>query len=105
MPPAGSGSFWLGCQPHRNALMRTAFSQAAREGQQVRLRTIHDLDAAARTLSTVCQCIEGRPNASLHAAPRAVIPRSWQRYVLPRMGWYRSCTPDNLSMAFLLAWR
>ena len=150
-----------------DALMRTAFSQAAREGQQTRLRTIHDLDAAARTLSTACQVIleaahdattlleriyaqvpaerlqaavttveeltrppedtyaqelldrylmlrrflptlwrtlefeatpggrptleavqflqriEGRPHASLHTAPRAVIPRSWQRYVLP----------------------
>jgi hypothetical protein len=30
------------------------------------------------------QRIEGRPRASMGAAPRAVIPRSWQRYVLPR---------------------
>src|SRR5450755_2640640 len=148
--------------------MRTASSQATREGQQARLRTIHDLDAAAQMLSEVCQVvldetqdpatlreriyarvpaehlqtavttigeltrppddtyaqellgrylmmrrflptfwrtldfdstpggrptlhavqflqrIEGRPRASLQAAPRAVIPRSWQRYVLPR---------------------
>ena len=30
------------------------------------------------------QRIEGRPRASMGAAPRTVIPRSWQRYVLPR---------------------
>ncbi len=151
-----------------DALMRTAFSTATREGQQERLRTIHDLDAAAQVLSEACQVvldetqdpatlleriygrvpvehlraavttvgeltrppddtyaqellgrhlmmrrflptfwrtlafestpggrptleavqflqrIEGRPRASMGAAPRAVIPRSWQRYVLPR---------------------
>ena len=151
-----------------DALMRTASSQATREGQQARLRTIHDLDAAAQVLSEACQVvldetqdpatlreriyarvpaehlqaavttigeltrppedtyaqellnrylmmrrflptfwrtldfestpggrptlhavqflqrIEGQPRASLQAAPRAVISRSWQRYVLPR---------------------
>src|SRR5947209_4338994 len=151
-----------------DALMRTTFSQATREGQQERLRTIHDLDAAARVLSEACQVvldetqdpitlleriyvrvpvehlraaitmvgeltrppddtyaqellgrhlmmrrflptlfrtltfestpggrptlqavqflqrIEGRPRASMQAAPREVIPRSWQRYILPR---------------------
>ena len=151
-----------------DALMRTAFSQATREGQQERLRTIHDLDAAAQLLSEACQVvldetqdpatllqriydrvsaerlqaavttvgeltrpvddtyaqelldrhlmmrrflptfwrtlefestpggrptleavqflqrIEGRPRASMQAAPRALIPRSWQRYVLER---------------------
>ncbi len=151
-----------------DALMRTASSQATREGQQERLRTIHDLDAAAQVLSEACQVvldetqdpttlltriyarvsashllaavttvgeltrppddtyaqellnrylmmrrflptlfrtltfestpsgrptleavqflqhIEGRPRASLQTAPREVIPRSWQRYVLPR---------------------
>jgi TnpA family transposase len=151
-----------------DALMRTAFSAATREGQQERLRTIHDLDAAARVLSEACQVvldetqdpttlleriyvrvpvehlraavttvgeltrppddtyaqellgrhlmmrrflptfwrtldfestpggrptleavqflqrIEGRSRVSMGAAPRAVIPRSWQRYVLPR---------------------
>jgi hypothetical protein len=151
-----------------DALMRTAFSQATQEGQQTRLRTIHDLDAAAQVLCEVCQVIldeaqdpatlleriyaqvpaerlqaavttveeltrppedtyaqelldrylmlrrflptlwrtlefdatpggrttleavqflqriEGRSHASLQAAPRAVIPRSWQRYVLPQ---------------------
>lgn len=151
-----------------DALMRTASSQATREGQQARLRTIHDLDAAAQVLSEACQVVldetqdsatlreriyarvptehlqaavttigeltrppedtyaqellgrylmmrrflptfwraldfeatpggrptlhavqflqrmEGRPRASIQAAPRAVIPRSWQRYVLPR---------------------
>jgi TnpA family transposase len=151
-----------------DALMKTAFSAATREGQQERLRTIHDLDAAAQVLSDACQVvldeaqdpatlltriyarvsashlqaavatvgeltrppddtyaqellgrhlmmrrflptlfrtlifestpggrptlqavqflqrIEGRPRASLQAAPREVIPRSWQRYVLPR---------------------
>ena len=150
-----------------DALMRTAFSAATREGQQARLRTIHDLDAAARILFEACQVvldetqdpitlleriyvrvpvehlraavttvgeltrppddtyaqellgrhlmmrrflptfwrtldfeatpggrptleavqflqrIEGRSRASMGAAPRAVIPRSWQRYVLP----------------------
>jgi hypothetical protein len=151
-----------------DVLMRTASSQATREGQQARLRTIHDLDAAAQVLAFACQVvldetqdpatlreriyarvpaeylqaavttvgeltrppddtyaqellgrylmmrrflptlwrtlefestpggrptlhavqflqrIEGRPRASLQAAPRAVIPRSWQRYVLLR---------------------
>jgi TnpA family transposase len=151
-----------------DALMRSAFSQATREGQQARLRTIHDLDAAAQVLAEAClvvldqkqdpatllqriyarvpaphlqaavttvgeltlppedtytqelldrylmmrrflptfwrtldfestpggrptlqavqflQRIEGRPRASMGAAPHAVIPRSWQRYVLPR---------------------
>ena len=151
-----------------DALMRSAFSQATREGQQERLRTIHDLDAAAQVLAEACQVvldetqdpatllqriyarvpaphlqaavttvgeltrppedtyaqelldrylmmrrflpafwrtldfestpggrptlqavqflqrIEGRPRASMGAAPRTVIPRSWQRYVLPR---------------------
>ncbi len=151
-----------------DALMRTTSSQATREGQQERLRTIHDLDAAAQVLSEACQVvldetqdpttlltriyarvsashlqaavttvgeltrppddtyaqelmgrylmmrrflptlfrtltfestpsgrptleavqflqhIEGRSRASLQAAPREVIPRSWQRYVLPR---------------------
>src|SRR6266567_4303372 len=151
-----------------DVLMRTASSQATREGQQARLRTIHDLDAAAQVLSEACQVvldetqdpatlreriyarvpaehlqaavttigeltrppedtyaqelldrylmirrflptfwrtldfestpggrptlqavqflqrIEGRPRASMGAAPRTVIPRSWQRYVLPR---------------------
>lgn len=151
-----------------DALMRTAFSAATREGQQERLRTIHDLDAAAHVLSEACQVvldgtqdpatlleriyvrvpiehlraavtvvgeltrppddtyaqellgrhlmmrrflptflrtlafestpggrptleavqflqrIEGRPRASMQAAPREMISRSWQRYVLPR---------------------
>ena len=148
--------------------MRTAFSQAAREGQQERLRTLRDLDAAAQVLASACQIIldeaqdvatireqiyaqvsaehlhaavttvgeltrppddtyaqellsrhlmmrrflpsllhtlefdatpggrptfsavqflqriEGRPRASMQAAPREVIPRAWQRYVLLR---------------------
>jgi TnpA family transposase len=151
-----------------DALMKTAFSAATREGQHERLRTIHDLDAAAQVLAEACQVIldegqdpitlltriyarvsaphlqvavatvgeltrppddtyaqellgrhlmmrrflptllrtltfestpggrptlqavqflqriEGRPRASLQAAPREVIPRSWHRYVLPR---------------------
>lgn len=151
-----------------DALMRTASSQATREGQQERLRTIHDLDAAAQVLCEACQVvldetqdpttlreriytrvssehlqaavttvgeltrppedtyeqellnrylmmrrflptfwrtlafestpggrptlqavqflqrIEGRKAASMRAAPRAVISRPWQRYVLPR---------------------
>ncbi len=37
-----------------DALMRTASSQATREGQQERLRTIHDLDAAAQVLCEAC---------------------------------------------------
>jgi hypothetical protein len=37
-----------------DVLMRAAFSQAAREGQQERLRTIRDLDAAAQALSLAC---------------------------------------------------
>jgi hypothetical protein len=40
-----------------DALMRTAYSQATREGQQERLRTIHDLDAAAQVLSEACQIV------------------------------------------------
>ncbi len=151
-----------------DALMRTAFSTATREGQQERLRTIHDLDAAALVLSEACQIvldetqdpatllqriydrvlperlraavttvgdltrppddnyaqellgrylmmrrflptfwrtlefestpsgrptlqavqflqqIEGRSRALVQRAPRTVIPRSWQRYVLER---------------------
>ena len=148
--------------------MRTTVSTATREGQQERLRTIHDLDAAAQTLAQACQIvldetqdpvtllqriytsvpaehlraavatvgeltrppddhyaqellgrflmlrrflptfwrtlefestpggrptlhavqflqrIEGRSRAVMQRAPRAVIPRSWQRYVLER---------------------
>lgn len=155
-----------------DALMRTAFSQATREGQQERLRTIRDLDAAAQVLASACQIIldetqdvatmreriyaqvpsehlqaavatvgeltrppddtyaqellgrylmmrrflpsllrtldfeatpggrptlsavqflqrvEGRPRASMQAAPREVIPRAWHRYVLP-------CSPSQ----------
>lgn len=159
-----------------DALMRTAFSAATREGQQERLRTIHDLDAAAQILCEACQMVldetetndpttllqriyarvpadqlhaavttvgeltrppedtyaqelltrylmmrrflptllrtldfastpggrpileavqflqrvEGRPRASMQSAPRTVIPRAWQRYVLPR-----ASTPDH----------
>lgn len=40
-----------------DALMRTASSQATREGQQERLRTIHDLDAAAQVLAFACQIV------------------------------------------------
>src|SRR5436305_12775099 len=40
-----------------DALMRTASSQATREGQQERLRTIHDLDAAAQALSEAFQVV------------------------------------------------
>jgi len=40
-----------------DALMRTASSQATREGQQERLRTIHDLDAAAQVLCEACQIV------------------------------------------------
>jgi hypothetical protein len=40
-----------------DALMKTAFSAATREGQQERLRTIHDLDAAAQMLSEACQVV------------------------------------------------
>jgi hypothetical protein len=40
-----------------DALMRTASSQATREGQQERLRTIHDLDAAAHILCEACQVV------------------------------------------------
>jgi Tn3 transposase DDE domain len=151
-----------------DVLMRTTVSTATREGQQERLRTIHDLDAAARVLAEACQIvldetqdpatllqriytsvppehlraavatvgeltrppddnyaqellgrylmmrrflptfwrtlefestpggrptlqavqflqrIEGRSRALMQRAPRAVIPRSWQRYVLER---------------------
>jgi hypothetical protein len=147
-------------------LMRTTNSAATREGQQERLHTIHDLDAAAQVLAQACQIvldgtqdpvtvlqriytsvpsehlraavatvgeltrppddnyaqellgryltmrrflptfwhtlefestpggrptlqaveflqrIEGRSRALMQRAPRAVIPRSWQRYVL-----------------------
>lgn len=50
-----------------DALMRTASSQATREGQQARLRTIHDLDAAAQVLSEACQVVldETRDPATL----------------------------------------
>jgi TnpA family transposase len=152
-----------------DALMRTTLSDATREGQKERLRTIHDLDAAAQDLCEACkivldqtqdpatlleriyatvsaerlqaavttvgeltrppddnyaqelmgrhlmmrrflptflrtltfestlggkptleavqflQHIEGKPRASMQNAPRAVIPRSWQRYVLPKV--------------------
>ena len=151
-----------------DVLMRTTVSTATREGQQERLRTIHDLDAAAQTLAQACQIvldetqdpvtllqriytcvpagylraavttvgeltrppddtyaqelvgrflmmrrflptfwrtlefestsggrptlqavqflqrIEGRSRTLMQRAPRAVIPRSWQRYVLER---------------------
>ncbi len=151
-----------------DVLMRTTVSTATREGQQERLRTIHDLDAAAQTLAQACQIvldetqdpvtllqriytcvppehlraavatvgeltrppddnyaqellgrylmmrrflptfwrtlefestpggrptlqavqflqrIEGRSRTLIQRAPRAVIPRSWQRYVLER---------------------
>jgi Domain of unknown function (DUF4158) len=40
-----------------DALMRTAFSQATREGQQERLRTLRDLDAAAQVLASACQIV------------------------------------------------
>ena len=40
-----------------DALMRTTFSQATREGQQERLRTIHDLAAAVQVLSEACQVV------------------------------------------------
>jgi hypothetical protein len=40
-----------------DVLMRTASSQATREGQQARLRTIHDLDAAEQVLSEACQVV------------------------------------------------
>ncbi len=40
-----------------DALMRTATSSATREGQQERLRTIHDLDAAAQVLASACQVV------------------------------------------------
>jgi hypothetical protein len=151
-----------------DVLVRTTVSTATREGQQERLRTIHDLDAAAQMLAQACeivldetqepvtlqeriytrvppehlraavatvgeltrppddnyaqemlgrylmmrrflptfwrtlefestpggrptlqavqflQRIEGRSRALMQRAPRAVIPRSWQRYVLER---------------------
>ncbi len=38
-------------------LMRTTNSAATREGQQERLRTIHDLDAAAQVLAQACQIV------------------------------------------------
>jgi Domain of unknown function (DUF4158) len=40
-----------------DVLMRTTVSTATREGQQERLRTIHDLDAAAQTLAEACQIV------------------------------------------------
>ena len=51
-----------------DVLMRTASSQATREGQQARLRTIHDLDAAAQVLSEACQVIldETQDPVTLH---------------------------------------
>ncbi|HEY6411136.1 MAG TPA: DUF4158 domain-containing protein, partial [Ktedonobacteraceae bacterium] len=151
-----------------DALMRSTSSRATREGQQERLRTIRDLDAAAQALRDAClvvldetgdsatllervyarvphdqlqaaittvdeltrppddmyaqelldhylsmrrflptflrtldfdatqggrptleavqflQRIEGRSRASMQEAPRTIIPRSWQRYVLSR---------------------
>lgn len=150
-----------------DALMRATVSRAERLGQQERLRTIQDLDAAAQALRDAClvllddtgdpqtlrervyarvpheqlqaaittvneltrspddtyaqelldrylsmrrflptflrtlefdatqggrttleavqflQRIEGRPRASMQEAPRAIVPRSWHRYVLP----------------------
>ena len=46
-------------------LLRTAFSRAQREGQQERLRTIRDLDAAALTLASVGEIVLTR-----HKIPR-----------------------------------
>jgi hypothetical protein len=40
-----------------DVLMRTTVSTATREGQQERLRTIHDLDAAAQILAQACQIV------------------------------------------------
>ena len=50
-------------------LMRTTTSAATREGQQERLRTIHDLDAAAQVLAQACQIVLDETHDPGDAAP------------------------------------
>jgi uncharacterized protein DUF4158 len=59
-----------------DVLMRTASSQATREGQQARLRTIHDLDAAAQVLAFACQVVldETQDPATLRERIYARVP-------------------------------
>jgi TnpA family transposase len=61
-----------------DALMRLITSGATREGQQERLRTIHDLDAAALLLASACQNVfdETQDPATLLERILACVPAS-----------------------------
>ena len=66
-----------------DVLMRTTFSAATREGQQERLRTIHDLDAAAQILAQACQIVldetqdpDDAARAHLHLCPGRALASS-----------------------------
>jgi TnpA family transposase len=71
-----------------DVLMRTAFSAATREGQQERLRTIHDLDAAAQTLAQACQVIldEAQDPVTLLERVYACVPAEHLRAAVTTVG-------------------
>ncbi|MBO0782477.1 MAG: DUF4158 domain-containing protein, partial [Ktedonobacteraceae bacterium] len=86
-----------------DALMRTAFSTATREGQQERLRTIHDLDAAAQVLASACQVVldETQDPATLRARIYDRVPQGHLRAAVTTVGELTRPPDDNYAQELL----
>src|SRR5437588_1025573 len=86
-----------------DALMRTATSAATREGQQERLRTIHDLDAAAQVLASACQIVldETQDPATLLQRIYDHVPPGYLRAAVTTVGELTRPPDDNYAQELL----
>ena len=71
-----------------DVLMRTTNAAATREGQQERLRTIHDLDAAAQVLAQACQIVldEAHDPVTLLQRIYTCVPAEYLRAAVTTVG-------------------
>jgi hypothetical protein len=83
--------------------MRTATSSATREGQQERLRTIHDLDAAAQVLASACQIVldETQDPATLLQRIYNRVPQEHLRAAVMTVGELTRPPDDNYAQELL----
>ena len=86
-----------------DALMRTATSCATREGQQERLRTIHDLDAAAQVLASACQIVLDETQDPMTLLQRIYdhVPPEYLRAAVTTVGELTRPPDDNYAQELL----
>lgn len=84
-------------------LMRTTNATATREGQQERLRTIHDLDAAAQVLAQACQIVldETQDPVTLLQRIYICVPAEHLRVAVTTVGELTRPSDDNYAQELL----